>query len=121
LILIDKESFDGAGVSGTVGINMGSCDASNHPQYGIKLGKCYAHIYAPTIADSLTILSDKSIFNYIQASENFVVRSGNPGSPVDLLVVNPAGELLLDTDNSKKVYFSGNDLMFYVILLANFC
>jgi hypothetical protein len=117
-ILLDKAMWwdagaASAGAAGTVAINMGSFDAAAHPQYGIKFGKSYAHIYAPTQADSLAILSDKSIFNYIQAGESFVVRSGNPGSPVDLLVVNPAGELLLDTDNSKKVYFAGNDLMFY--------
>lgn len=60
-IIIDKNIFGaGAGSNqGYVGINCGSWDAYNQPQYGIKFGLCNWHIYG---TDQLTLRGDNSIF-----------------------------------------------------------
>ena len=44
-MIIDKNCFGGAGITGTVGINAGSWDSSNYPQYGIKFGVAGTHLY----------------------------------------------------------------------------
>ena len=60
-IIIDKNIF-GAGSGsnqGYVGINCGSWDGYNQPEFGIKFGECNCHIYGTS---QLTLRGDDSIF-----------------------------------------------------------
>ncbi len=73
-IIIDKNCFAGGSLVGTVGINMGSCDAFNNPQFGIKFGACWgAHIYAQ--GQNLSLLADNSI--YLDTSSATVQPGGS--------------------------------------------
>ena len=92
-LIIDANCFGGVGDAGTVGINMGSCDASRHPQYGIKFGKAHAHIYGAV--DSLCLQSDLGMFFHKKddAAENFVWRKGPYSGYVDLMVLANTGNL----------------------------
>ena len=58
-IIIDRNTFDGNGLTGTVGINCGSWNSTYSPQYGIKFGTANTHIYSTT---NLTIKADNSIY-----------------------------------------------------------
>lgn len=58
-IIIDRNTFNGNGTIGTVGINCGSWDSSYSPQYGIKFGTANVHIYSNT---NLSIKADNSIY-----------------------------------------------------------
>lgn len=58
-IIIDKNSFAGGGLPGTVGINCGSWDDFNRPEFGIKVGACNWAIYSPR---NLTLRGDDSIY-----------------------------------------------------------
>lgn len=69
-IIIDKNTFAGGGLTGTVGINCGSWDAFNRPQYGIKFGLAAWHVYAP---DQLTLRGDNSVYIDQTASGTSVV------------------------------------------------
>ncbi len=92
-IIIDKECFGGTGDTGSVGINMGSCDSSRYPQYGIKFGRAHAHIYGAV--ESLCLQSDQSMFFHKKddAAENFVWRKGPYSGYTDLMVLDNSGNL----------------------------
>jgi hypothetical protein len=105
-ILIDRNAFSGNGLAGTVGINMSSCNGSYNPQYGIKFGSAYRHIYSTTnltlaAANSIyfdTSASGTSIFLQLStgASSNVVIQSGGTsfaefrGADKKLHLRNPA-------------------------------
>lgn len=86
-IIIDRSCYHGSGIAGTVGINCGSWNELYAPQYGIKFGSAYAHIYGTkniTIQALSSIYIDTSVNNTsiftdlgTSSTSNLVIRSLN--------------------------------------------
>ena len=97
-ILMSKTTFAGAGIAGTMGINMASFDSSNYPQHAIKFGHggewntATSHLYCTS---NLKLVSRYEQFYYIDeagdGTDRYVWHGGAPAAPAAALMILTSG------------------------------